>query len=277
MMETALLNYFVLDAQLHSTCDFNPYVLSEGISIYEVIRVEQGVPLFLQEHIERFFSSAHLENISLNISRQLIRRAIRLLIDENRMIQGNIKFLYQWKSAEEGRFMAWVMPFFYPSAQHYARGVTVGSMPGERHNPNAKKALYSLRQQSDRLMKEKKWWEVIYVNRQGYVTEGSRSNVFFVEARHVVTPELSLVLPGITRAKVMQLAVSLGMDMVETKIKLADISRFNACFLTGTSPKVLPVRQWEKHAFNVDNSALRHLMKAYDDLVAAEVARGWKE
>lgn len=276
-METALLRYFVLDTQLRSTCDFNPYVLSEGITIYEVIRVEQGVPLFLEEHIERFFSSAFLENISLNISRKLIRKALHMLIKENRMVQGNVKFLFHRDTAGQSRFLAWAMPFFYPSPEQYAQGVVVGTMAAERPNPNAKKALYDLRQRADRLIKEKKWWEVIYVNRQGLVTEGSRSNLFFVEGHRLLTPELLLVLPGITRAKLMELARKQGMEVAEAKIRADDIPLFDACFLTGTSPKVLPVRQWEGHKLDVNNTFMRRLMKAYDDLVADEVARGNKE
>ena len=270
-METALLNYFVLNDQLHSTCDFNPYVLEKGLSIYEVLRVEKGIPVFLQEHIGRFFSSARLEKLPVDLTPDFIRKAIRLLITENRMHQGNIKFLYHRNGPEEGRFMAWVMPFFYPSAKHYRQGVKVAGMPGERHNPNAKKALYALRRKADRLIRQKKVWEVVYVNGQQHITEGSRSNIFFVEGKKIVTPELSLVLPGITRGKVIQLAALNGFPVEETKIRIGEIARFDACFLTGTSPKVLPVAAFDARSFQVDNRVVRQLMQAYDELVDSEV------
>ncbi len=270
-MEIALLNYFVLNDQLHSTCDFNPYVLEKGLSIYEVLRVVDGVPVFLQEHIDRFFSSARLEKMSLDISPDFIRKAIRMLIAENRMHQGNIKFLYHLDGPEDYRFLAWVMPFFYPSPQHYRQGVKVAKMTAERPNPNAKKALYELRQKADRLIREKKVWEVVYVNGQQHITEGSRSNIFFVEGSKIVTPELSLVLPGITRSKVLQLAVTKGFPVEETRIHVEEVAGFDACFLTGTSPKVLPVAAFDARSFQVDNRVVRLLMQAYDSLVADEV------
>jgi branched-chain amino acid aminotransferase len=272
-METALLNYFVLNDRLRSTCDFNAEILVKGISIYEVLRVEGGIPVFLREHIERFFSSARLEKVTLDVSEKFIRQAIRNLISENRMARGNIKFLFSQDKTGERRFMAWVTPFFYPAEQHYRQGVVVGRMPGERENPNAKKSLPELRRKADELRKEKGWWEVIYVNRKGFVTEGSRSNVFFVREDRLETPEITLVLPGITRAKVLQLARDNGIRAIEKQIPLAALSSYDACFLTGTSPKLLPVKQWDGFSFSVDNAVMRLLMKKYDEMVAEDIRR----
>lgn len=272
-METALLNYFVYDAQLRSTCDFNPYFLGKGVSIYEVLRVEQGIPLFLKEHIDRIFSSAALENIQMNISGKFIRQAVKALIDENRMSIGNIKFLFHRNPSGSNRFMAWVMPFFYPSARQYAEGVVAGSMHAERENPNAKKVIHSLREQADALMKKKHYWEVVYVNAQGFLTEGSRSNIFFIRSNKIFTPELSLVLPGITRAKVLSLAAENGISVEETKIRPAEMKNFNACFFTGTSPKVLPVVLLNQWNFDVQHPLIRRLMLDYDKIVAKDLSR----
>jgi len=163
------------------------------------------------------------------------------------------------------------MPFFYPAPQHYREGVKVVSMTGERHNPNAKKALYSLRQKADELIRGKKAWEAVYVNRHGFITEGSRSNVFFVRDTRLETPELSLVLPGITRAKVILLAAERDIPVIEKQISLSGLPGYDASFLTGTSPKLLPVAEFDGHTFNTNNEVMRRLMQAYDDLVAVEV------
>jgi len=272
-METALLNYFVLDTQLLSSCDLNPHILEKGAGIYEVLRVEQGTPVFLQEHIDRFYSSAALEHIPINLTEKFIRQAVKMLIGQNQMKQGNIKFVFHRDGDDSQRFMAWVMPFFYPSNQHYDKGVAVGSMQGERENPNAKKVMYSLRKQADALMKNKGFWEVVYVNSRGYLTEGSRSNIFFVRGSHVFTPELSLVLPGITRAKVLQLAGKRGIPIEEVRIKLSESEKFDACFLTGTSPKILPVLQLDTKTFDVQNKLMRTLMEDYNELMAEDVRR----
>jgi len=270
-METALLNYFVLDTQLRSTCDFNPYILEKGMGIYEILRVEQGVPVFLHEHISRFFSSVALENIPINLSEKFIRQAVKLLIKQNRMKQGNIKFVYHRNGEADQQFVAWIMPFLYPSNQHYKEGVVVGNMPAERENPNAKKVLHNLRKQADALMKREGFWEVVYVNSRGYLTEGSRSNIFFIRDNHLFTSELSLVLPGITRAKVLQLTVEREIPFEETKIKCSESGKFDACFLTGTSPKILPVSRLDNKPFDVQNKLMRVLMEDYDKIMAEDI------
>ncbi|UBM61568.1 aminotransferase class IV [Candidatus Sulfidibacterium hydrothermale] len=272
-METALLNYFIVDTQLRSTCDFNPFFLEKGKSIYEVLRVENGIPVFLAEHIDRFFSSAQLEQVNTGLTPDFIRKAIRLLITENRMQTGNIKFLSHQNDAGDNRFMAWVMPFFYPSSAQYREGVTVGTMAGERHNPNAKKALYALRQKADRMIKEKGWYEVVYVNRKKIITEGSRSNIFFIKQNQLVTPELSLVLPGITRSKVIMLARQNNIELDEREIRREETGHFDACFLTGTSPKVLPVRRFDDTAFDVSHPVIQYIMKAYDRCVEEDIRK----
>jgi branched-chain amino acid aminotransferase len=272
-METALLNYFVYDAQLRLTCDFNLYFPGKGVSIYEVLRVEKGFPLFLKEHIDRIFSSAALENIQMNLSRKFIRQSVKTLIDENRMSIGNIKFLFHRNPSGSNRFMAWVMPFFYPSARQYAEGVVAGSMQAERENPNAKKIMYNLRERADALMKKEHYWEVVYVNAQGFLTEGSRSNIFFIRGNKIFTPELSLVLPGITRAKVFALAAENGVSVEETKIRPEEMKNFNVCFLTGTSPKVLPVVQLNQWNFDVQHPLMHRLMLGYDRIVAKDLSR----
>ncbi len=272
-METALLSYFVYDEQLRSTCDFNPYFFGKGVSIYEVLRVEQGIPLFLKVHIDRIFSSATLENIQMDISGKFIRQSVKALIDENRMSIGNIKFLFHRNPSGSSRFMAWVMPFFYPSARQYAEGVVAGSMQAERENPNAKKVIHSLREQADALMKKEHYWEVVYVNTKDLLTEGSRSNIFFIRNDKIFTPELSLVLPGITRAKVLALAAENGIPVEETKITSAEMKNFNACFFTGTSPKVLPVVQLNQWNFDVQHPLMRRLMLDYDRIVTKDLSR----
>jgi branched-subunit amino acid aminotransferase/4-amino-4-deoxychorismate lyase len=66
VMETGLLNYFVLNEELKDTCDFNPVILKNGRGIYEVFRVIDGTPLFLEEHIERFYHSVELGNFAFD-------------------------------------------------------------------------------------------------------------------------------------------------------------------------------------------------------------------
>ncbi len=263
-METALLNFFVRDGVLLSTCDFNLTISENEVNIYEVVRVESAIPLFLNAHLKRFYDSAQLEHKVIDLHPELIRQNLKVLLDQNMLIFGNIKFLCRWKASGEQEFLAWVVPFFYPDIEQYKQGVCVETMFGERPNPNAKKVLSSLVARADAVISQNKCSEVVYVNKAGAVTEGSRSNLFFVQGGQLVTPGLSSVLPGVTRAVVMDLARENGISVVERNIPADSLPDYEACFLSGTSPRILPVKRLHDTAFDVKNPLMRFIMEAYD-------------
>mgnify|MGYP002642015005 CR=1 FL=1 len=63
-MEECILNYFICDDEIISTCDFKPHIFENKNYIYEVVRVINGTPLFFAEHMQRFFGSAILNKIN---------------------------------------------------------------------------------------------------------------------------------------------------------------------------------------------------------------------
>lgn len=269
-METALLNYFVQDDALHSACDFNMMFAENDVSIYEVVRVENAAPLFLEAHLKRFYESAQLEGRVIPVHPELVRQSLKTLIHENMLIFGNIKFLYKWDASGNQHFFVWVVPFFYPNKEQYKNGVFVDVMKAERPNPNSKRVLIGLIEKADEQIAKNKCFEVIYLNGKNEITEGSRSNIFFIQDRKLVTSELPSVLPGVTRAAIIELAHQSGITVVEKKIQLTDLGDFSSCFLSGTSPKILPVVKLHDHIFDVENSVMNFLMDAYNKLCNIE-------
>lgn len=78
--------------------------------------------------------------------------------------------------------------------------------------------------------------------RDGIVTEASHSNLFAVVGGTLRThPANHLILPGITRALVIELALALGIPVNETPVTAAELPRVDELFLTSTTSDVLPV------------------------------------
>jgi D-alanine transaminase len=75
----------------------------------------------------------------------------------------------------------------------------------------------------------------------GKLTEGSRSNIFAVYKREVLTPPSNQVLPGITRDIVIKLAAEAGYTVRERSLWLAEVERYDEFFITSTSMHVMPV------------------------------------
>ena len=82
----------------------------------------------------------------------------------------------------------------------------------------------------------------VILNDQGHVAECTGDNIFIVEDSQVATPPLSAgILPGITRAVVIDLARKSDLPAVEEDITAARVLRATECFLTGTAAEVIAV------------------------------------
>ncbi len=85
--------------------------------------------------------------------------------------------------------------------------------------------------------------EGIALDTQGYVSEGSGENIFFVRNGGLFTPALSnCILPGITRDTIITLAHERGYEVVEQPIPREMLYIADEVFLTGTAAEVTPVR-----------------------------------
>ncbi len=105
------------------------------------------------------------------------------------------------------------------------------------------------------------------MNREGRITEGSRSNVFFVKDGCFVTAPAEEVLPGITRQKVIELLAGSGYALKEHSLSAAELPQVQAAFLTGTSPKILPIRSIGDLTLPVDNAGVAYLQNEYNKLI----------
>lgn len=254
----------IINNQPAATGAFTP---PEGCGIlYEVIRVTDGVFLFLNEHISRLNNSAQLAGVDLILSVAGMRKQLEQLLRLNGVQTGNIKLEYYFRAEKVQYRAAYFIGHHYPSENDYREGVRTGLFVAERTNPNAKIMQHGLREQVEQIIAEKNLYEVILVHPDGYITEGSRSTVFMIKDGTAYTAPEADVLPGITRKYVLLACQDLSVPLVETRIAASCLSGMDAVFIAGTSPKVLPVAMVDKHRFNPENETVRKIMKKYDEL-----------
>ena len=266
-METCLLQHFILNSDLKDSCDFNTGILDEGPGIYEVFRVINGTPLFLEEHIKRFYTSAFYEQFSDPISEQQLMVSLKNLIETNSLKQGNIRFQYLIHPSRGPVFMAWIVPTIYPSKSDYESGVDIVTLNASRKRPHSKRTNLPLRQLAEEIIEEDRVAEVLLINKKGLVTEGHRSNIFFVGDNTLHTSPVELVLPGITRDKIIALAKREGIPVIEKDIESKDLTDFDACFLSSTSKNVLPIHRIDEIDYKAKNPITTKLALLFDKLV----------
>jgi branched-chain amino acid aminotransferase len=256
-------SYFVQNGQLMPVAQYPDQLPGSQPEIYEVIRVIEGVPLFLDQHLDRLQESAGLTGMLPVPSESQIRSDIRLLVVKNEVREGNIRISFKRKNEESSCITAFI-PHKYPSGEDFLKGVKVDFLYAERHNPHAKVVNMGLRNAADSMIRDKKLFEVILVDSEGYITEGSRSNVFMLSGDAIFTAPESKVLKGITRTEIIRLIGDLGFKLFEKDVKVEDLNGMDALFISGTSPKVLPVSQAGPFSFSTDHPILRRIMEGFD-------------
>jgi branched-chain amino acid aminotransferase len=117
-------------------------------------------------------------------------------------------------------------------------------------------------------IKEQGVYEAVLLNRENQITEGSRSNLFFIDlqGRLVTVPE-KVILPGITRNYVLEIAQRHSIPILERSVSLNSLDGMVSAFISGTSPKVLPVKELDKYNFDVSHPVLQLLIKQFELLI----------
>ncbi len=257
-------NYYILNNELELVNNYQPSENKD--SVYEVLRIIRGVPLFLGDHLKRLFNSTKLAQLEIRFSEKEIEESLSQLIQANKVSEGNILI-----SCKES-LIAFFIPHKYPGQILYENGINMGILHAERQNPNAKVFQTTVRQQADEMKLANDFYEVLLVDHLKKITEGSSSNVFFVGENKIITPPVSEVLPGITRNETISLAQKLNIEVEERSIYLHELASFEAAFITGTSPKILPVKQVGELNFKPMNFLIQKLIKAFDNLIEEYVS-----
>lgn len=266
-MSEAVLKSFIYNNKVYDISNFDSIYKESSPSIYEVIRVIDKVPIFLEDHYERLKNSAKLlgyDITELNITLTHVEANIKKMIDINNIKDYNIKLILNNLNENINEYYFFIKST-YPDINMYEKGVNTCLYNAIRENPNAKIINMNLRNKINDFLKSNNYYEAILINEENEITEGSRSNIFFIKNNILYTAPLSKVLPGITRQKIINICNENNINVIEASIYAKDIKNFDSAFISGTSPKVLPIAKIDDINFNVKNPLLIKIMNLYDE------------
>lgn len=233
----------------------------EGKTIYEVIRLIGGKPLFYVEHYDRMAFSFNLINMEIPFTKDELLENINKLVKNNKRSIGNIKVTY---NVDANVLKVFFIKHKYPTKKMYTEGVKTILYFGERENPNAKIINNNFREKVDEKLAIQEAFEAILVDRNGIITEGSKSNIFMIKENRLYTSKIETVLPGITRTEIIKMAIEMNVLVIEKDIRYIDLNEFDALFISGTSPKILPIAKVEEESFDCKNELLLKLMEKFN-------------
>ena len=224
--------------------------------VYEVIRLyDMGKPFTLTEHLERLRKSANSIQLPMPLTVDALAQEIRKFIPKTGVGDGMVYL--QLTRGVCPRNHLYPQPACKPTLYFYCRPLPKIPAPGE--GPGAK--LWSVPDE-----RWKRCWiksiallanvlakneavskgadEAVFVD-DGIVPECSASNLYAVIAGRVVThPVGPKVLPGITRAVLMEVASELGIPVDERPMREAEAMAADEVFITSTTREISWVGTW---------------------------------
>ena len=114
MKPEAIKKFYMINGQLESTANTEIFKKIEKSPIYEVIRVIDGIPLFLEDHLERMRKSAYIINYKIERKDKEIEKDIKKLIIQNKVENLNIKLLCVDIEGMGQVFLTYFIESFYP-------------------------------------------------------------------------------------------------------------------------------------------------------------------
>jgi len=267
-MNECFQKVFLLDGKSFPCNEFRSDLVYDHMSIYEVIRIIDGVPLFQDDHFDRLFETARIKNLKIILERSVLAGEMNRLISFNKVKTGNIKIVLTFnEDAASHHRQIYFIEHYYPKKEQYLKGVTAILYQAERMRPAAKVINHRLRSSIFGKLIDTGAYEAFLVDRSGCITEGSRSNVFFISNDEIYTAPDGEVLSGIVRKYVLKYCDNHGIPVHFCKVRTRDLSGYQSCFLTGTSPGVLPVSRIGQISLHPGHKLMLDIMQGYQEMV----------
>ena len=252
------------------------YAAFEGIRSYNT---ENGVKIFkVMEHFERMQSSCEAVNIPypykneelVEISYEVLRRN-NLSDAYLRPLVSTTPNMSLTKAKDSKLFIAaWVWPLLLGEKLVRLKTSSYRRISPVSFKVTAKVTGHYINSiLASQEARDLGYDEALLLDVNGFVAEGPGSNIFIQQDGILYTPQLGCILPGITRATVLEIANRIGIEVIEKQIKPEEVHGADSAFYCGTAAEVVGIESLDDIPFKLpwkDSLGVK-IQKAYKNLV----------
>lgn len=225
----------------------NDLSVLRGFGVFDFLRTYNGIPFHLDDHLARLERSARLIGLVLPHSISKIREIVMETLARNNRQENNIRIVATGGLSADGitpgnspNLMVMMTPVQGLPSECYTAGVKVITSHVDRFLPGAKSINYIPAILCQAEARSQQAIESIYVDRDGYLQEGTTSNLFAFFGNTLITPPCGRVLPGITRQVTLELAKD-EFSIIERDIHKDEIRLFDEAFLSSSVREIAPI------------------------------------
>ncbi|MCJ7576751.1 MAG: aminotransferase class IV [Dehalococcoidia bacterium] len=254
-----------------------------GYGLFETMRAYNGHIFRLDRHLTRLRRSAGTIGLANKLAAFDLEAACTKILEANKLKDARLRLTV---SAGEGDMTPDPSTCSSPTVLITAQNLV--PLPPGKYESGFKAALSSLRRNSQSPLSRLKSTcymenilarmaaraagcdEAILLNEQGYLAEGSTTNIFLVSNSELITPSLeSGVLPGITREAVLEITRASNIKILERQVELKELIEAEEAFVTNSILELMPLTWFEDKSIDTGKPGqlTKELLAAYRKLV----------
>ncbi len=233
-----------------------------GDAVYEVIFYNNGIFYDYDGHITRLYKSLKMINIKFHLSKPQLKIIIKNLFKLNRVKLGSVYIQVSRGVADRNHsyfnlkskpILSMIVSKKQNLIAEQIKGVKAITLYDNRWSrPDIKTTQLLPNVLAKTTANQKNAYEGIFIDNEGFVTEGSSSNIWIInDNNEILTREIDgKILSGITRKSIAEFAKKNKLKVLERKFKKEEMLKSKEVFLTSASSFVTPIVEIDKIKIN---------------------------
>lgn len=238
--------------------NFRDLSIQRGYGVFDFFKVMNSVPVFLEEHLNRFYFSAEQMRLNIKYDKAALKKIIFELLEKNNNSNTGVRITLTGGYSTDGyqlskpNLIISLHSFKAPTKEQFEKGIRLITYEHQRQLAHVKSIDYLMAIWLQPLIKQNDADDVLY-HRNGSITECPRSNFFIVNNdNRIITPSKN-ILKGVMRMKLIEVCKK-KFEIEERELSIEEIKTAREAFITSTTKTILPVNQINEHIFPVQNT-----------------------
>ena len=241
---------------------------TQGLGLYETIKLIDGLPVFFDEHVLRLDRGIEALGLERPFNAEGLAGQIVELAKANGVTEAACRLLVTAGPPDA----APTLLIQNDTRAFPARPLSVITYRGVRVSAEFKAMTVMQSFLALKAAAAAGVDDAILVDGEGRIFEGATSNVFVVRRGGLVTaPAEGDILPGVTRAKLESIAGEAGIPVIEAWVRVADLRPDDGMLLTSSVRGVVPVSRVNALKLHPSDGLVRRLRELVEEAEAVSV------
>lgn len=246
--------------------------IQRGYGIFDFLKTVAGKPIFMEDHLDRFYSSAEQMRLPVKPKRSELADLIISLIKKNKLSESGVRITLTGGYSPDGFNIAAASNIIITQQdfvinRDFEKSIGLMTYEYQRQFATAKTLDYLKAIWLQPVLKEKGADDILYHD-NGVLRECPRANFFLINEKEEVFTPKSNILKGVTRKHILSFN-NQNFKISERELNMDDLRHAKEAFISSTTKNILPVTKIDGRVLGdgTPGPVTRGLMKEFDRYV----------